>query len=150
MGAVYLPPLSRQFSESSLTVVGILDGPWTFSMVGSFILGTLLVGSFLTQDTLQVVRYFMRGASWDCLGLAAIDLRSASRARPRPRYISMDFLSRLFESILHFFQSLVVIVCAHGNHLALVFRSLKWVDRGVSLVLVELNFSWVEHCALTA
>ena len=150
MGAVYLPPLSRQFSESSLTVVGILDGPGTFSMVGSFILGTLLVGSFLTQDTLQVVRYFMRGASWDCLGLAAIDLWSTSRTRPRPRNISMDFLSRLFESVLHFFQSFVVIVCAHGDHFALVFRPFKWVDRGIPLVLVELNFSWIEHGTLTA
>ena len=150
MGAVYLPPLSGQFSVSSLTVGWILDGPWTFSVVGSLILGALLVGSFLTKHALQVVRYFVRSASWDRLSLAAIYLWSTSRTRPRPRNIPMDFLSCLFESSLHFFQSFVVIVRAHGDHLALVFRPFKWVDWAIPLVLVELDFSRIEYSTLAS
>ena len=148
MGPVYLPSLTGWFPVSSLTLIGFLFGPWTISLIWSFVLRTFLVGSFLTQYALQVVRDLVRSTSWDCLGLTTVDLWSTPRAWSWPWNIPFDFFPCFFKSCLHLFQPFIIIVCAHRNHLSFCLRSLEWVDWCISFVFFKLYFSWVEHRAL--
>ena len=150
MGPVYLPPMARWFSVSSLTMIGFFIGPWTLSLVWSFVLRTLLVWFFMTQHTLQVVRDLVRSTRRDGLGLTTVNVWAASRAWSWSWYIPLDFLSCLFKSCLHLFEPFVVIMCAHGDHLTLMLCPLKWVDWCISFVFFKLYFSWIEHRALAA